>query len=80
MFDVEPQRKEHPAIKGANEEAKDVPGAIGFASTKVDGQRLFKGGGQQAMGAKPRFKNTGGGNVNASSPGTFKVRKRTLKG
>jgi len=45
----------------------------------VDRQRLYTGiGGPLSMGAKPRFKNTGGGSVNKSSAGSFKVRRRTL--
>ena len=48
----------------------------------VDRQRIYTGEGGQnrAMGATARLKNTGGGSVNKASGGTFKVRKRTLKG
>ena len=46
----------------------------------IDRQRIYTGGGVQAMGATPRLKNTGGAKVNTSTPSAFKVRKRTLKG
>lgn len=78
MFGVEQERKEHPAIRSGKEEMGDTEGAIGFR--KVDAQRLYKGGGQQAMGATPRFKNTGGASLNKTGPGGFKIRKRTTKG
>ena len=77
-FGVAQERKEHPAIKSAYEDAKHIEGSIGFR--RVDGQRLYKGPGTAGMGATPRLKSTGGGSVNKSSPGTFKVRKRTAKG
>lgn len=78
ILGVESERKEHPAIKSGKEELGDTPGSIGFA--KVDGQRLYKGPGTGGMGTTPRLKNTGGAAVNKTSPGSFKVRKRTLKG
>jgi len=78
MFGVSQERKDHPAIKSSYEDAKHLPGTIGF--NRVDGQRLYKGGGEQAMGATPRLKDTGGGKVNTAKAGSFKVRKRTLKG
>jgi hypothetical protein len=78
-FGVAQERKDHPAIKAGREEDAVRDDAIGFR--RVDGQRLFKGvGGSLSMGAKPRFKNTGGGSVNKAQGGGFKVRKRTAKG
>ena len=46
----------------------------------VDRQRIYKGIGAGPMGATPRLKNTGGAALNTARPGSFKVRKRTLKG
>jgi hypothetical protein len=46
----------------------------------VDRQRIYTGLGTAGMGTTPRFKNTGGAGVNKTSPGGFKVRKRTAKG
>lgn len=65
LFGVRAKRDEHPV--------RPPP---------IDRQRIYTGDGGQtrAMGATPRFKNTGGGSANKAAPGTFKVRKRTLKG
>lgn len=79
-FGVEQTTYRHPAEKSGKEENVGPAGTIGYA--KIDGQRMFlANGGNQAMGAKPRtYGGSGKQTVNRTTPSTFKVRKRTLKG
>jgi hypothetical protein len=46
----------------------------------LDRQRIYTGPGTAGMGTTPRFKNSGGASLNKTGAGSFKVRKRTLKG
>ncbi len=76
VFGVEAERKEHPAIKSGKEDLGQVPGAIGASNARVDGQRLYKGLGIAGMGVTRRTMAGGGGNLNKTAVGSFKVRKR----
>ena len=76
VFGVGAERKEHSAIKSGKEDLGAVPGAIGAANARVDGQRLYKGLGSAGMGVKSRTKAGSGSSVNHASPGGFKIRKR----
>lgn len=75
MFGVEAERKEHPAIKSGKEDLREVPGAIGASNARIDGQRLYKGLGTAGMGVTRRTM-AGGGNLNKTAVGSFKIRKR----
>ena len=78
-FGVTPERKEHAAIKSGKKELGKVPGAVGDANARIDGQRLFLGRGSGGMGAAPRVKSDQGPGVNRGSITAFKVRKRSVK-
>ena len=78
IFGVEPERKEHPAIKSGKKELGDAPGHP-LNAFKVDGQRLFKGPGSGGMGGTLRKKGDTGGATRAPV-GSFRIRKRALKG
>ena len=77
MFGVDPERKEHPAIKSGKKELGDTSSSIN--TYKVDGQRLFKGPGSGGMGGTYRAK-ANGTSTNRQPVTSFRVRKRTLKG
>lgn len=78
-YGVDAQRKEHSAIKSGKKELGTVPGAIGPANARVDGQRLFLGPGSGGMGTTKRTMSGSGANVNRASPSGFKIRKRSVK-
>ncbi len=80
-YGVVAERKEHSAIKsGKKELSGNVEGSLGPTAERIDGQRLYKGLGTAGMGTKPRTKADGGPGVNRATAGTFKVRKRMVKG
>jgi len=76
VFGVEAERKEHSAIKSGKEDLGTVPGAIGAANARVDGQRLYKGLGTAGMGVTRRTQGGTSRNVNKTAVGSFKIRKR----
>jgi hypothetical protein len=78
-YGVDAERKEHGAIKSGKKELGTVPGAIGAANARVDGQRLFKGPGSGGMGVTSRTMAGSGASVNRAKAGSFKIRKRSVK-